>query len=833
MKTKRTLLPLLLTLLSLCFSGTAVADTPAKGWLRPYVSGRGLAFEYSADSIHWARLGHGRTVVDSDFGTWGAEKKMSDPCLTLDTDGTWTLRWIPNRKYNLYAVCTSPDLIHWKPQDYPELTPEVEQALQQRPTALQVNWSLIERLKEHFEWLDARDVKFSENLRQDEERFAGLEPLSVRLTFDANDTKSISDELIGVFFEDISYGADGGLYAELIQNRDFEYYPGENRHDPSWGPLKAWDVAFLSANGQATSPLPEETRNQALAIGTDSPIHPNNPHYAILSRRSSQPIALINKGYDGISVSKGETYDFSLFTRKAAGSKSPVKLKISLRDAEGNILASTSLKVSHSAWKKKTSTLRSAGTTADASLFIEPEGEGTVHLDMISLFPRHTFKNRRNGLRADLAQTIADLHPKFIRFPGGCVAHGDGLENMYLWKNSIGALEERKPMRNIWNYHQTLGLGYYEYFLFCEDIGAEPLPVIPAGVPCQNSSEGGPGQQGGVPREEMEAFTQDILDLIEWANGDAKTTYWGKVRAQSGHPKPFNLKHIGIGNEDLISEVFTERFTYIYNKVHARYPDIKVCGTVGPFYEGSDYEWGWKLASELGVDMVDEHYYVSPGWMINNQDYYDDYDREKPKVYLGEYAVHTSNRSNCIESALCEALYLTNVERNADVVSMTSYAPLLCREGHANWNPDMIYFNGTSVRLTPGYYVQQMFSEGSGDHYVGGTFEAVTDTKEGNAPTSPLPENIRKRISYSCVTDAKTGDIFVKIVNLLPVKTTAAIDLSSFGIGSLPAQTITRLSGQPSDTDVTPVMSRIDIEKGACRVVLPPYSFEVLHIQPQ
>ena len=550
-------------------------------------------------------------------------------------------------------------------------------------------------------------------------------------------------------------------------------------------------------------------------------------------RFRSQPIALINKGYDGISVSKGETYDFSLFTRKAAGSKSPVKLKISLRDAEGNILASASLKVSHTAWKKQTSTLRSSGTTADASLFIEPEGEGAVHLDMISLFPRHTFKNRRNGLRADLAQTIADLHPKFIRFPGGCVAHGDGLENMYLWKNSIGALEERKPMRNIWNYHQTLGLGYYEYFLFCEDIGAEPLPVIPAGVPCQNSSEGGPGQQGGVPMEQMEAFTQDILDLIEWANGDAKTTYWGKVRAQSGHPKPFNLKHIGIGNEDLISEVFTERFTYIYNKVHARYPDIKVCGTVGPFYEGSDYEWGWKLASELGVDMVDEHYYVSPGWMINNQDYYDDYDREKPKVYLGEYAVHTSNRSNCIESALCEALYLTNVERNADVVSMTSYAPLLCREGHANWNPDLIYFNGTSVRLTPGYYVQQLFSEGSGDHYVSGSLEAVTDTKEGNARTSPLPENIRKRISYSCVTDAKTGDIFVKIVNLLPVKTIAAIDLSSFGIGTLPAQTITRLSGKPSDTDVTPVMSRIDIEEGACRIVLPPYSFEVLHIHPE
>lgn len=808
MKNTRHLFPLIVLVAACISSSLALANTPDKGWLRPYVNGRGLAFEYSSDSIHWKVLGNGRTFVDSDFGTWGAEKKMSDPCLTRAADGSWTLRWIPNARYGLYAICTSPDLIHWKPQDYPTLTPSVEQELKKRPAALRVDWSLIERLKERCAYLDARDKKWSESLLQDGERFASLTPQSIRISFNANETKEISTELIGVFFEDISYGADGGLYAELVQNRDFEYTPGENRNNRSWGPLTAWQI------------MPEQASSQ-LSIGTDEPIHAHNPHYAILTR-SDSPVSLINTGFDGISVKEGEPYDLSLFARLAPGQKGSIKLRISLLGSEGNTLGTTTLKVGSTTWKKQTAVLRSSATDKGARLSIEPEERGSVHLDMVSLFPRHTFKNRKNGLRADLAQAIADIHPKFVRFPGGCVAHGDGLQNMYLWKKTIGPLEARTPMRNIWNYHQSMGLGYYEYFQFCEDIGAEPLPVIPAGVPCQNSSDGGPGQQGGVPMEEMEAFTQDILDLIEWANGDAKTTKWGRVRAESGHPKPFGLKHIGIGNEDLISDVFTERFTYIYNKVHERYPDIKVCGTVGPFHEGSDYEWGWKLASELGVDMVDEHYYVSPGWMIHNQNYYDNYDRTKPHVYLGEYAAHARNRQNCMESALCEALYLTNVERNADVVDMTSYAPLLCREGHSNWNPDMIYFDGNSVRLTPGYYVQKMFGTNSGNRYV-----------EGRMETSGLGEDVRRRISYSCVTDNQTGDIIVKIASLLPVTTSVEADVSSFGVGTLEPQEATILSGQPTDTKAEPETLRFDIEQGRLRLTMPPYSFCVARIHQQ
>jgi len=781
-----------------------MADNVAEGWLKPYVNGRGLAFEYSSDSIHWQMLGNGRTFVDSDFGTWGAEKKMADPTLFQDDNGLWTLMWIPNKRYNQYAICTSPDLIHWKPQDYPTLTPAVEQEMHSRRCAtIRVPWSLIDQLRQRCDILDARDKRYAESLLQDDRLFADLQSFDIQLTFDINDTKAISDELIGVFFEDISYGADGGLYAELVQNRDFEYAPGENRHRRDWGPLTAW-----------------ETQGGSVSIATDDPIHPNNPHYAVLTPNDGMPAALVNTGYDGISVREGEQYDLSLFTRKSPqqAKTGAVRLKVSLQGANSSILGTTTFKVGHTSWKKQTAVIRSKGTDPAARLVIESDG-GCIHLDMVSLFPRHTFKERKNGLRADLAQAIADIHPRFVRFPGGCVAHGDGIGNMYLWKNTIGPLEARKPMRNIWNYHQTLGLGYYEYFQFCEDIGAEPLPVIPAGVPCQNSSDGGPGQQGGVPIDQMEAFTQDILDLIEWANGDAKTTYWGRVRAESGHPKPFNLKHIGIGNEDLISDVFTERFTYIYNKVHARYPEIEICGTVGPFYEGSDYDWGWRLATDLGVPMVDEHYYVSPGWMIHNQDYYDHYDRSKPHVYLGEYAAHARSRRNCIESALCEALYLTNVERNADVVRMTSYAPLLSREGHSNWDPDMIYFNGTGIRLTPGYHVQKMFGTNSGDRHISGTL----GTQAGNA----IPDAVRRRISYSCVTDSQTGDIIVKIANLLPVTVTADIDFTPFGKVYSHA-VVTTLSGAPADTEAEPVTTGITAFDMHAHPTLPAYSFTVI-----
>ncbi len=835
------------------------ANKPDYGYLFSYVNGRGLAFAYSSDSIHWSSIGNGRTFVDSDFGTWGAQKKMFAPHLTRDSQGMWRCVWSPKADNPQFAYCESLDLINWKPQDYPY----VEGGSCVRPILVQgknnegwaviystldstiyaygsadcrtwekmdvnvgnrpadtgscqspnfstivlndrqvegqvhrVEWEQIDKLIKRDDYLRNRQVKLDEHMGQDPVRFADLKPVNARLTINGKERKEISNKLIGIFFEDISYGADGGLYGELIQNRDFEYSAADR---DGWHSLTAWEL-----KGEGST----------MTVGTDRPIHANNCHYATLTTTAAGA-TWENGGYDGIALKAGDLYDLSLMVRKTSDKSS--KLLISLVSEDNETLAEKSITVSSAEWKSLKVTFKAAKDAAKARLVITPQTVGAVDMDMVSLFPRNTFKNRKNGLRADLAQVIADMKPKFVRFPGGCAAHGNGLDNMYLWKRSIGKLEERQHMPNIWHYHQTLGLGYYEYFLFCEDIGAEPLPVIPAAVPCQNSSHGGHGQQGGVPMDEMDAFIQDILDLIEWANGDAKTTKWGRVRAEAGHPKPFNLKYIGIGNEDLISNTFTERFNMIYDAVRAKHPEIIICGTVGPFYEGSDYEWGWKLAKEKDIPMVDEHYYVSPGWYIHNQDYYDHYDRNASEVYLGEYACHIAGRHNNIETALCEALHLVNVERNADIVRMTSYAPLLARHGHTNWNPDMIYFNSSRIDLTPGYYTQKIFGNNSGDQYLTGFLKVE----------SPR-DDVRKRIATSTVYDSATGDLIIKLVNLLPVAVTTAVEVNDCEAFAT-AATCTVLTGTPTDRKATPTESTIEVAP-QFNYEMPPYSFTTIRM---
>ena len=835
------------------------ANKPDYGYLFSYVNGRGIAFAYSSDSLHWTSIGNGRTFVDSDFGTWGAQKKMFTPHLMRDSQGMWRCVWSPKADNPQFAYCESPDLINWKPQDYPYVEggscvrpilvqgknnegwaviystldstiyaygsadcrtwEKMDVSVGNRPADTgscqspnfstivlndrqvegqvhRVEWEQIDKLIKRDDYLRNRQVKLDEHMGQDPVRFADLKPVNARLTIHGKERKAISNELIGIFFEDISYGSDGGLYGELIQNRDFEYSAADRG---GWHSLTAWEL-----KGEGST----------VAIGTERPIHANNCHYATLST-SAIGATLENGGYDGIALKAGDLYDLSLMARKASGKSS--KLLISLVGEEGETLALKSITVGNAEWKTLKATFKATKDAPKARLVIAPQTTGVVDIDMVSLFPRNTFKNRKNGLRADLAQVIADMKPKFVRFPGGCAAHGDGLDNMYLWKRSIGKLEERQHMPNIWNYHQTLGLGYYEYFLFCEDIGAEPLPVIPAAVPCQNSSHGGHGQQGGVPMEEMDVFIQDILDLIEWANGDAKTTKWGRVRAEAGHPKPFNLKYIGIGNEDLISNTFTERFNMIYDAVRAKHPEIIICGTVGPFYEGSDYEWGWKLAKEKEIPMVDEHYYVSPGWYIHNQDYYDHYDRNASEVYLGEYACHVASRHNNIETALCEALHLTNVERNADIVRMTSYAPLLARHGHTNWNPDMIYFNSSRIDLTPGYYTQKIFGNNSGDQYI-----------TGKLSVESRRDDVRKRISTSTVYDSATGDLIIKFVNLLPVAVTTAVEVTDCEALSTTA-TCTVLTGKPADRTAVPTESTIEVAP-QFSYEMPAYSFTTIRI---
>lgn len=550
--------------------------------------------------------------------------------------------------------------------------------------------------------------------------------------------RKISPDLFGIFFEDINYAADGGLYAELIQNRSFEYSSADNK---KWNPLTAW----------ATS------ASNSVSVESDSPLHENNPHYAVIHATGADT-ALRNEGFDGIALKAGEKYDLSLFARTIAGGPGPILARLESRS--GTVLAEAGFTGVTKQWSKFAATFEPKESDAVARLTIVASGTGSVGLDMVSLFPQRTFRHRPNGLRADLAQAIADLKPKFIRFPGGCLAHGDGLGNLYRWKNTIGPVEQRKAQPNIWRYHQTAGLGYFEYFELCEDVGATPLPVVAAGVCCQNSNGKRETGQEGLPMGEMPGYVQEVLDLVEWANGPATST-WGAKRAAAGHPQPFNLRYLGVGNEDVISPLFKERFRMIHDAVKAKHPEIEVVGTVGPYPDGRDFEEGWKFANDLGVPLVDEHYYRPPDWFLENLNRSDSYDRTKTKVYVGEYAAHDPSRNNTWRTALAEAAFMTALERNGDVVRLASYAPLLAKLGHTQWRPDMIYFDNTNLLLSATYFVQQLFAQNSGDVHLPATLSPAT-----------------KDLAVSCVRDSKTGEIILKLVNTAPAPVAAQVRLT-------------------------------------------------------
>lgn len=569
--------------------------------------------------------------------------------------------------------------------------------------------------------------------------------------------KKISSDLFGLFFEDINYAADGGLYAELVQNRSFEYNPEEKR---DWHPFSYWE--FI---------VPGHSLGQ-ISVETKAPIHPNNPHYVVLNAeyigdysqvkvKVESGVGLKNSGFDGIVVRQGEKYNFSMFAQLFT--EKPMDFLVSLQTPKGEVLAQSKVSVSYGSWKKYDTQLTATANSDSASLVILSKTSGKLALDMISLFPEKTYKNRANGLRADLAQKLADLQPRFIRFPGGCLVHGNSLNNMYRWKNTIGPLEERKGQRNIWGYHQTGGLGYFEFFQFCEDIGAKPLPVLPAAVSCQNSGGthviGGAGQKA-LAMSEMSEYIQEVLDLIEWANGSATST-WGTKRAAAGHPAPFNLEYLGIGNEDKMTPEFEERFRMICKVVKEKHPEITIVGTSGPFHSGKDFDKGWEIANDLKIPIVDEHYYVQPDWFLANQHRYDKYDRSKGKVYLGEYA----SWGNKLKNAIAEAAYLTGLERNGDVVQMASYAPMLAKKGFTQWTTDMIFFDNVNICLTPNYHVQQMFMNNQGDYY----FDKVIEKDENN-----------NTLAASCVKDSKTGDIILKMVNVGTTPQKMRVNLSSF-----------------------------------------------------
>ena len=840
-------------ILSATLAVAALASVAAdKVFLYSPAIDKGVHVAYASDEGANSFVNIGQ-IFQSDYARWGADKKMYSEYAIALNEGGYAAVFQVNDVAPCFAVAYSRDLVTWRPQDYPQMShqgviaPVIvakgegkydvvyrtkngkyrktttdanfrhfsadvpatadEYAVADKTRAkakvegkeyvgniltINDNGETLSGIKAYFAKQAENYAKWGETFADDSKRYAQLiadGKAEATLTINVFGEKKISEKLIGIFFEDISYAADGGLYAEMVQNRDFEYTPADHK---GWNAFTAWQLA----SGKKAD------------IVTSAPLSNQNPHALRIAADT-----LYNEGWDGMLIKAGEKYDFSMFVKSSSDKSFVVAL------VDGNrVLASERIETSGKEWAKYSATLAPSASAKEARLMLVAEGKKTALVDMISLFPQNTFKGRKNGLRADLAQVIADLHPKFVRFPGGCMSHGDGLDNIYRWKHTVGPLEERTPDRNIWNYHQTRGLGFYEYFQFCEDIGAEPLPVLAAGVPCQNSApnaNGYGGQQGGIPMADMPAYIQEILDMIEWANGDPATSKWAKMRADAGHPAPFNLKYIGIGNEDIISTAFEERYEMIARAIRQKYPDIQICGTAGPFHTpSSDYIEGWLYAFEHQdiVDIVDEHYYESVGWFINNQDYYDNYDRKGPKVYLGEYAARSAHGN--IDCALVEAMHLCGVERNGDVVEMTSYAPMLCHMKHQNWNPDMIYFDNETIDLTPSYHTQRLFSKYSGTHYLDSYIEG-------------LPEDAQRRVAASIVCDVKSGKGYLKVVNTLPV----ALKLDITGLDIEANRPFEGFSGKPGQ-------ERIKIESGNCgkagkdvfKVELPPYSLRVIEL---
>ncbi len=598
--------------------------------------------------------------------------------------------------------------------------------------------------------------------------------------------KAISDELLGIFFEDISSATDGGLNANLVQNGSFEYNPSIR---DGWGPGTSWN---FQRPGHSAG---------YINFGTKDPIHPNNPTYMrIYAERIGHyydfdgwtGVGMANNGYNGMNIKGGASYDFSIWMRNVSGaSKKPIRVVLVQPGRQAKVLAETTIEVSDKNWKKYTAVLKASDDCKNGQLQLLMLEKGELDVDMVSLVPQDTYHG--HGIRKDLAEALEALNPKFMRFPGGCVAHGggDGFWDTYRWKETIGPKEQRKGLKNTWGYGQSMEVGYFEYFQLCEDMGMQPLPILPCGVSCQGVNGGWSMRtqaQEVVPMSEMQEWADEALDLIEWANGPV-TSKWGALRAAAGHPEPFNLKYLGIGNEEKITPEFMERFKFIYDQVTKKYPEIVIVGTAGPGSHpgNADYENSWKFAEEIGLPIMDEHYYDSRQMFIDSRQYDNDfYKTKKTKVYLGEYSVQdrSHGQMNHWGDALAEAIYLMHVERNADKVVMTSYAPLFAYRHNTNWNPDMIYFDNERPYFTCSYYVQQMFGQSSGQYYYGDCVKFAGGEDEFK----------NHLLGQSVVLNVKNRQLFVKVANMTDKATSATINLGRFSVK--PNAVKTTLSGE-------------------------------------
>ncbi len=644
---------------------------------------------------------------------------------------------------------------------------------------------------------------------------SALAAFSQTHVFDVNTKKvgaTVQNTMYGLFFEDINYAADGGLYGELVKNRSFEFPQS----------LMGWQ-----SFGNVT-------------VKDDGPFE-RCPHYVELgyAGHAHRRTGLVNEGYFGIGVLQGEEYRFTVW---AKASKGTARIRVQLIDpdtmGERQDFATAKLDINGTEWKKYEVVIKSPKTDNKAQLRIFLDGKNPVSLEHVSLFPVNTFKNRANGMRRDLGQALADVHPGVLRFPGGCIVEGEELANRYQWKNTIGPVENRPLNRNRWeftfehryfpDYFQSYGLGFFEYFQLSEDIGAEPLPVLNVGMACQYQN--GNNESAHVPVDSLQPYIQDCLDLIEFANGDTTTT-WGRKRAEMGHAAPFNLKFIAVGNEQW-DAFYYKRLEPFVKAIRAKYPKIQIIGTSGPDSEGKMFDAGWKAMKEQKADLVDEHFYRNEQWFLSHGLRYENYDRKGPKVFAGEYACHGKGKKwNHFETSLYEAAFMTDLERNADVVHMATYAPLFAHVEGWQWRPDMIWYDNVRMFKTVSYYVQQMYAQNKGTNVLsltmGGKPVAGQDGQDG--------------LFASSVVDKNTGEVIIKVINTSADEQPVSINLQGLK-GARAAQTLT-LASTEMDADntldnpdkIVPVSGTLNCEAGAkCSVLndkLPAKTFRLYKIK--
>ena len=630
----------------------------------------------------------------------------------------------------------------------------------------------------------------------------------------------ISPTMFGIFFEDINFGADGGLYPERVKNRSFEF--------PE--PLMAWQQIDKGGSKGTVS------------VATQNPVNEENAHYIRFDVTTpGKGFGLRNEGFRGMGFQRDATYVVTMYARNPVHTqregnarveeRRPAALRVELEDADGRTLASGRLTGFTQEWKKYSILLRPTVTSLKAHLNLLAEAPGALDVDIVSVFPKATWNNRQNGLRADLVQLLRDMKPGFLRFPGGCIVEGRYLKTRYQWKTTIGDVAKRKLIINRWNdefkhrpapdYYQSFGLGFFEYFQLAEDIGAEPLPIVNCGMACQfNSNE-------LVPLDQLDPYIQDAMDLIEFANGPV-TSEWGKLRAAMGHPAPFHLKMMGVGNEQWGPQ-FIERYDVFSKALKSKHPESTLISDAGPSPSDERFKFLWTKLRERNADIVDEHYYMAPKWFLTNSDRYDNYPRTGPKVFSGEYAAQSvgvaspDNRNNW-ECALAEAAFMTGLDRNADVVRMASYAPLFAHIDGWQWTPNLIWFDNLRSYGTPNYYVQKLFSLNKGTNIL-------------PVLLNGSPRNAQENLFASAAIDRSAGELILKLVNATSDKKDIRITLAggirfdktgtAFVLASPDLKAENSLD-QP--TKLSPVQREFQVQSPEFDYTLDPNSLTVLRI---